>query len=86
MWFCVISGPPPRLAPAALVVCAPVRVAEGKGQKAGRWAGVGWGVVWILFSREQTAGWLLLGLPAPGSQGSSQGLVFRATTGLGIVP
>lgn len=31
-------------------------------------------------------GWLLLGLPAPGSQGSSQGLVFKATTSLGIFP
>ena len=63
-----------------------VEVAEGKGQKARQMGRRGVGVVWILFSQEQTAGWLLLGLPAPGSQGSSQGLVFRATTSLGIVP
>lgn len=86
VWFCVIAGPPPRLAPAALLVCAPAGVAEGKGQKARQMGRRGVGVVWILFSQEQTAGWLLLGLPAPGSQGSSQGLVFRATTSLGIVP
>lgn len=36
MWFCVISVPPPRLAPAARMVCAPAEVAEVKGQRAGQ--------------------------------------------------
>lgn len=36
VWFCVISVPPPRLAPAARMVCAPAGVAEGKGQRAGQ--------------------------------------------------
>lgn len=35
-----------------------------------------------MFPREQTRGWLLLGLPAPTSQGggSLQGLVLRTST------
>lgn len=53
MWFCVISVPPPRLAPAARMVCAPAEVAEVKGQES--WAD-GPGGAWIVFPREQTRG------------------------------
>lgn len=87
MWFCVILVPPPRLAPAARMVCWPAGVAEGKGQRAGQ-MGRGGGGSWILFPPEQMRGWLLLELPAPGSQGwgSLQGLLFRASVSLGIFP
>ena len=55
---------------------------RARGRELGRWARG----AWVLFPRDQMRGWLLLGIPAPGSQGSSQGLVFRATASLGIFP
>lgn len=85
MWFCVISVPPPRLAPAARMVCWPTGVAEGKGQSWADGRGVGVGA-WILFPPEQMRGWPLLEPPAPGSQGWGllQGLMFRTSMSLGI--
>lgn len=82
MWFCVISVPPPRLAPAARMVCAPAGVAEGKGQRAGQMGQGGLDTV----SSGADDGVATPRTPCPGFQGSSQGLVFRATTSLGIFP
>lgn len=63
MWFCVISVPPPRLAPAARVVCTPAGVVEGKEQRAGQMRQRGLDTV----SSGADEQWLLPGLPAAGS-------------------
>lgn len=86
MVLCHISA-----TPASCTCCSHGLLARwgGGGQGAESWAdGPGGGGSWILFPPEQMRGWLLLELPAPGSQGwdSLQGLLFRASVSLGIFP
>lgn len=66
MWFCVISVPPPRLAPAA-PPARPLRWRRSRGRELGRWVRGG------LDSDSAGAeeGWLLLGIPASTSQGGA---------------